>query len=98
MGQGAAQAIEDGAKLAACLAHIEAKHIPDVLRRYERLRLPRTTRVQSLSEANKERFHLPDGVAQVARDAEMERASTDWSLDAVAWLYGHDAEILEDAL
>ena len=98
MGQGAAQAIEDGATLAACLEHIEATHIPDALRRYERLRLPRTTRVQSSSEANKERFHLPDGAAQVARDAEMERTSTDWSLDAVTWLYGHDAGILDDAL
>ena len=98
MGQGAAQAIEDGAKLAACLAHIEARHIPDALRRYEQLRLPRTARIQSLSEANKERFHLPDGLAQVARDAEMERTSTDWSHDAVGWLYGHDAEILDDAL
>jgi len=98
MGQGAAQAIEDGATLSACLSHIQAGHVPEALRRYERLRLPRTSRVQSLSEANKQRFHLPDGPAQVERDAEMARGMTDWSHNAVAWLYGHDAEILEDAL
>jgi salicylate hydroxylase len=97
MGQGAAQAIEDGATLAACLARIDAGQIPEALRRYERLRLPRTSRIQSLSAANKQRFHLPDGPARVARDAEMARGTTDWSLDAVAWLYGHDAEILNDA-
>jgi salicylate hydroxylase len=97
MGQGAAQAIEDGATLSACLAHVEAKQIAKALRRYERVRLPRTSRIQGLSEANKLRFHLPDGPAQARRDAEMARGTTDWSLNAVAWLYGHDAELLEDA-
>jgi salicylate hydroxylase len=97
MAQGAAQAIEDGATLSACLSNIEGRHVPEALRRYERLRLPRTSRVQSLSEENKRRFHLPDGPAQVARDAEMARGTTDWSVSAVAWLYGHDAEILDDA-
>jgi salicylate hydroxylase len=94
MGQGAAQSIEDGAMLAACLSHVDAKHVPEALSRYERLRLPRTSRVQNLSEANKQRFHLPDGPAQVARDAEMMRGMTDWSLDAIEWLYGYDAEDL----
>jgi salicylate hydroxylase len=97
MAQGSVQAIEDGAALSACLRNIEGRHIPEALRRYERLRLPRTSRVQSLSEENKRRFHLPDGPAQVERDAEMARGTTDWSVDAVAWLYGHDAEILDDA-
>lgn len=95
MAQGAAQAIEDGATLSACLNNSESRHVPEALRRYERLRLPRTSRVQSLSEENKRRFHLPDGPAQVARDAEMARGTTDWSVSAVAWLYGHDAEIPE---
>jgi len=91
MAQGAAQAIEDGATLAACLSEIGAQNAPEALRRYETLRLPRTSRVQGLSEANKTRFHLPDGPAQQARDAEMTRGTTDWSLKAIAWLYGHDA-------
>jgi salicylate hydroxylase len=94
MGQGAAQAIEDGATLSACLSNIDSARVPEALRRYERLRLPRTSRLQGLSEANKQRFHLPDGPAQMARDAQMAHGTTDFSLDGVAWLYGHDAEIL----
>ena len=91
MAQGAAQAIEDGATLAACLSETDARDIPGALCRYEGLRLPRASRVQGLSEANKTRFHLADGAAQQARDAEMARGATDWSLNSVAWLYGYDA-------
>jgi salicylate hydroxylase len=97
MAQGGAQAIEDGATLAACLSKIGAGDVPEPLRRYEKLRLPRASRVQGLSEANKKRFHLHDGPDQMKRDAEMAGGTTDWSLNAVAWLYGHDAEVLEDA-
>jgi salicylate hydroxylase len=94
MAQGAAQAIEDGATLAACLSQLGAQDVPEALRRYETLRLPRASRLQALSEANKTRFHLPDGPAQRDRDAEMARGMTDWSLKAVAWLYGYDAETI----
>jgi salicylate hydroxylase len=91
MAQGAAQAIEDGATLATCLSKTASRDVPEALRRYEILRLPRASRLQAMSEANKTRFHLPDGAAQQRRDAEMARGKTDWSLDAVEWLYGHDA-------
>ena len=91
MAQGAAQAIEDGATLATCLSDTGLRDVPEALGRYERLRLPRASRVQGLSEGNKRRFHLSDGPAQVERDGEMARGTTDFSLDAVAWLYGHDA-------
>ena len=37
--------------------------------RYERLRLPRVTRLQQMSRANKLRFHMCDGPEQEARDA-----------------------------
>ena len=94
MAQGAAQAIEDGATLAACLSSIGTQHVPEALSRYERLRLPRASHVQGLSEANKRRFHLPNGPDQSERDAQMARGATDWSLDAVAWLYGHDADTI----
>jgi salicylate hydroxylase len=97
MAQGAAQAIEDGATLATCLSKAAPHDVPEALRHYERLRLPRASRLQVMSEANKTRFHLPDGAAQQHRDAEMARGKTDWSLDAVAWLYGHDAGSLHDA-
>ena len=89
--QGAAQAIEDGATLAACLSNIGPRDIPAALRRYEATRLARTARVQRESEANKTRHHLPDGPAQRTRDAEMARGGTDFSAEAVAWLYGYDA-------
>ena len=91
MAQGAAQAIEDGATLATCLSKTASRDVPEALRRYEILRLPRASRLQAMSEANKTRFHLPDSAAQQRRDAEMARGKTDWSLDAVEWLYGHDA-------
>ncbi len=90
MAQGAAQAIEDGATLTACL--LDGGHdIPEALRNYERLRIPRTARLQALSTQNKARFHLPDGRQQRERDAQMAAGSTDWSFEAVAWLYEHDA-------
>jgi salicylate hydroxylase len=98
MAQGAAQAIEDGATLAACLSQTAAQYLPDAFRRYEALRLPRASRVQGLSEINKTRFHLPDGSAQQARDAEMACGTTDFSPKAVAWLYGYDAARPENGL
>jgi salicylate hydroxylase len=88
MGQGAAMAVEDGAALAACLSAIADP--TDALRHYERLRLPRVTRLQELSRANKTRFHMRDGPAQQARDAEWARAA-DRSPDALRWLYEFDA-------
>jgi len=95
MAQGAAQAIEDGATLTAGLAQA-GSDIPAGLHRYEQLRLPRTARLQAMSTANKTRFHLPDGPLQRRRDMQMATEATDWSFDAVAWIYEHDASILDD--
>ncbi|MFC7533818.1 FAD-dependent monooxygenase [Actinoplanes sp. GCM10030250] len=88
MAQGAAQAIEDGATLSACL-----RQLPPVaaLRRYEEVRLPRTSRLQEMSAGNKTRFHLPDGDAQAERDSQMAEGSRSWSFNALGWLYEHDA-------
>jgi 2-polyprenyl-6-methoxyphenol hydroxylase-like FAD-dependent oxidoreductase len=94
MAQGAAQAIEDGATLTACLVMLGSA-IPTALERYEQLRLPRTSRLQALSSANKTRFHLPDGAVQRERDRQMATESTDWSFDAVAWIYEHDAAAVD---
>jgi 2-polyprenyl-6-methoxyphenol hydroxylase-like FAD-dependent oxidoreductase len=88
MAQGAAQAIEDGAALTACLVKA-GSDLADALRRYEQLRIPRTARLQALSADNKTRYHLPDGPEQRERDAQM--ATGVWSVDAVRWIYGHDA-------
>jgi salicylate hydroxylase len=93
MGQGAAQAIEDGAALAACLA-AGADEPAAALLRYERVRLPRVTRLQQMSRANKYRFHMPDGSDQQARDAEWASAP-DRAPEALRWLFDHDATAIE---
>jgi salicylate hydroxylase len=93
MAQGAAQAIEDAATLTGCLLRF-ASNVPAAVRLYEQLRLPRASRLQAMSETNKNRFHMPDGSAQNQRDAEMASGTTDWSLAAVAWLYQHDAGVV----
>ena len=97
MAQGAAQAIEDGATLAACLARFGTHDAAAILKRYEALRLPRASRLQAMSALNKRRFHLPDGPEQRQRDAEMASGVTDWSMAAIASIFGHDAVALGDA-
>jgi salicylate hydroxylase len=92
--QGAAQAIEDGATLTACLTQA-GPDVPGALGRYERLRLPRTSRLQALSAANKTRLHLADGAQQQQRDAQLATGSTDWSVGTVAWIYEHDPAVLD---
>jgi salicylate hydroxylase len=97
MGQGAAQAIEDGAALAACLVAGDGNPSA-ALTRYEQVRLPRVSRLQAMSRANKIRFHMPDGPAQQARDAEwarMNNGAGDRSPDALRWLYEHDPAALD---
>jgi salicylate hydroxylase len=86
--QGAAQAMEDGAALARCLA-AERADPAAALRRYEELRIPRTTRLQEVSRARAHVNHLPDGPEQRARDAAF--SGTD-PLTASAWIYAYDAE------
>ncbi|MCO1657315.1 FAD-dependent monooxygenase [Pseudonocardia sp. S2-4] len=85
--QGAGQAVEDAAALAACLTGASAADVPAALARYAELRLPRTTRVQGMSRDNGTRFHLPDGPDQLARD-EVMAAAFGLSPD-IDWLYGH---------
>ncbi len=86
--QGAAQAIEDAAVLARCLAD-DAADPPRALRRYEALRLPRTSRLQEVSHARSDVNHLPDGPDQRARDASF--AGTDPLVDN-GWIYGYDPD------
>ena len=81
--------------LAACISRFGTQNIPGTLRQYETLRLGRTSRVQGEAEANKARIHLPDGPAQQARDAAMARGGTDFTPEAIAWLYGYDARAPE---
>ena len=86
--QGAAQAIEDAAVLAASLS--TAASVPDALGAYQARRRERTARVQAISHGNGRRFHLPDGPDQQARDAAM--ASSFGLSPEIDWLYGHEVE------
>ncbi|HEY7483094.1 MAG TPA: FAD-dependent monooxygenase [Streptosporangiaceae bacterium] len=85
--QGAAQAIEDAVVLAGCLAANPSTPLA-ALRRYERIRRPRATRLQVLSRGRERTNHLPDGPEQQARDAAF--AAED-PLAHNGWIYGHDA-------
>jgi salicylate hydroxylase len=91
LAQGAAQAIEDAAVLTACLAN-PGNDIADALRRYERLRLPRTAKIQTIARGNMTRNHLPDGPEQQKRDAEMAAGHAAWSIGATAWIYDYKAD------
>ncbi|WP_021599333.1 FAD-dependent monooxygenase [Actinomadura welshii] len=87
-GQGAAQAVEDAAVLARCLAG-DLDDPSRALRRYEELRIPRTTRLQEVSHGRAHINHLPDGPEQRARDASFAEADP---LVANGWIYGYDPD------
>ena len=87
-GQGAAQAVEDAAVLAKCLAGSGPDGVADGLQRYEALRKPRATQVQLMSRGREIRNHLPDGPEQQARDAALGGGEP---LRQSAWIYGYDA-------
>lgn len=90
MAQGANQAIEDSVALAACLAGTGPQGVPAALARYERVRRPRTDRIQRMSRANSRTFHLEDGEGQHERDAALGRQQA----RDQEWLFDHDAEAL----
>jgi salicylate hydroxylase len=85
--QGAAQAMEDAAVLAACLTD-DRGDPARALERYASLRIPRATRVQNASHGRATANHLPDGPEQIARDAALAAADP---LVGSGWLYGYDA-------
>jgi len=86
--QGYAQAVEDAATLATCLAEL-GEDVPAALVRYGDLRRDRAARVQAISRGNGVRFHLPDGPDQENRDAAM---ATSFGLSPeIDWLYGANA-------
>jgi salicylate hydroxylase len=58
--QGANQAIEDAATLAACLRAAGPDAVPEALRRYERIRIPRVARVAALVHKNTTGEHVAD--------------------------------------
>jgi len=90
--QGAAQAIEDAAVLARCLAD-GADDPAGALKRYEELRIPRTTRLQSVSHGRAHLNHLPDGPEQRDRDAAFTKQDP---LVANGWIYSYDPDAAQE--
>ncbi|MFI7504890.1 FAD-dependent monooxygenase [Streptomyces sp. NPDC049687] len=91
--QGAAQAIEDGAVLALCLAEDPASPLA-ALGRYEEVRRRRTARLQEVSHGRSHINHLPDGPEQHARDLAYSQADP---LGANGWIYEYDPEVAVSA-
>ncbi|KAK4508339.1 hypothetical protein PRZ48_002077 [Zasmidium cellare] len=94
MAQGAAQASEDAATLAAALR--EGSSIPEALKIYESQRKPRTTYIARNTRVLQDWLHVYDGPARDARDKMMqfdnERNPIFWGCSARKdWLFGHDA-------
>src|SRR5450756_1210196 len=88
---GNVSAAELAQALAQCLSKLGGGDVPRALRLYVSLRLARASRVQAASNENKIRFHLPDGPQQRERDTQVRDAATDWFINAMSWIYGHDA-------
>jgi salicylate hydroxylase len=83
-GQGAAQALEDAVVLGRCLANGSTRaEVEAGLRRYEALRIPRTTRI----------------VAVARRNAQVSRIENDWACALRDWVLAHGpASLLEKQL
>ncbi len=82
MAQGAATAIEDAAILARCLEGVAHADWPLALQRYEQVRRPRASHIQSLSNLNKRNWMRVDPNAP--HDSVKEKSDPDW-------VYGYDA-------
>lgn len=82
MAQGAATAIEDAAILARCMAGVDTSGLEEAFRRYEATRLPRASRIQSLSNKNVRdwmRTNVENFDAEMSVEAEP------------GWVFGYDA-------
>jgi salicylate hydroxylase len=86
LGQGAAQAIEDGFTLAVLLEGAKRQDVPRRLRAYERLRLERTSQIQTMARDTGRFFRTEYGDV-----TERDRLKAKW-MDATRWIRGHDAE------
>lgn len=97
MAQGAAQATEDAAALAAALR--QCRSVPEALHAYERARKPRSTYIARNTRVLQEWLHLYDGPYRDARDGAMDKDDEQnpiywgWSRRK-DWLFGYDASSL----
>ncbi|MFG2408463.1 FAD-dependent oxidoreductase [Streptomyces brevispora] len=99
LAQGANQAIEDAVTLAVCLGRAAEGGAPEAFRRYQELRLPRTTLIQRGARQSTRFLHLRDqpkpGDPRRTRDTADPHGLA--GLRAMGWLYGHDAEAIAAA-
>lgn len=94
LGQGAAQAIEDGHALGAAFAAL--RDPVEAFRAFESLRVERANQVQELSAANATSFHLPDGPGQRDRDRGVAQGRFDSDVTAWLWRYQDPSRTLTD--
>ena len=86
LGQGAAQAIEDGSTLAVLLEGAKRQDVARQLKAYERLRLERTSQIQTMAREPADFFAL-----EYQDVAERDRLMARW-MAATGGIRGHDAE------
>ena len=93
LAQGAAQSIEDACVLAAVLA--QTPENPEAaLKRYEALRLPRTSRIQLGARERGRINHLSSPWSRLKRDASIvlrRWLGSNQGPQDIAWIYGYDA-------
>jgi salicylate hydroxylase len=89
LAQGAGQSIEDAALLAKCLEKKQPAEAQAALREYERLRTPRTSKIQVGARREGRIYHLPDGEEQRKRDASFETI-VGANAQRDEWLFGYD--------
>jgi salicylate hydroxylase len=97
MAQGAAQATEDAAALAAAVSELDS--LSDALEVYQQQRLPRATYIARNTRILQQWWHLYDGPARDKRDKLMSLDNHQnpmfWGCaERKDWLFGHDARIL----
>jgi salicylate hydroxylase len=93
--QGASQAIEDAAALAAELETAEAGvSIEAGLRRYDEKRIPRTARIQRLARQQGRIYHLAGPLA-AGRDLAISAMPGEALLQRFGWIYRHDSGALK---
>ena len=97
MAQGAAQATEDAASLAAALSAYPT--LPSALEAYQEQRLPRATYIARNTRLLQQWWHLYDGKERERRDELMKRDDEGnpmlWGCKRRKdWLFGFDARVL----
>jgi salicylate hydroxylase len=92
--QGASQAIEDAATLAALLRPVRegTERLAQALKRYDAARIPRSARVQKEARRQGAIYHM-DGLKARFRDSALQMLPGDMLLHRFAWLFAHDARL-----